>query len=151
MEILSSNTVGTNYEENWSVKFLIPFILLMGTITGCAFQYQVDDHESRLIALESQLDYHYDTVHDLLEIKIKELEDLKAIKDRKDILELQKQSESYRKAFLFLAEEMDKHVVAIESLFKNDEAAKEILETALELFEKMDERDRLIIEELEKK
>ena len=153
------------------MKFLIPFVLLMGMITGCAFQYQVDDHESRLIALETQaddyesrlisleseIDYHSDTVHHLhtriteLEAEIEELQNLKEIKDRKAILELQEQSESYQKAFLFLAEEMDKHVVAIEALFKNDEATKTILESALKLFERMDERDKLIIEELDKK
>ena len=128
----------------------------MGMITGCAFQYQVDDHESRISSIESKfiepgvLKAKLAKI-DELEKDLEELQNLKEIKDRKDILELQEQSESYRKAFLFLADEMDKHVVAIESLFKNDEAAKQILETALELFEKLDQRDKLIIEELDKK
>ena len=73
------------------------------------------------------------------------------LKLQEDVALLQEQSETYRAAFVFLAEEMDKHVEALEILANNDLATKRILESALKLFEEMNERDKLIIEELDKK
>ena len=101
------------------MKFLIPFVLLMGTLIGCATEVQY-------------------------------------LNLREDVIALQEQSETYRAAFLFLAEEMDKRDEAINGLASNDDAVKEILTIARDLIEALnerqkifDERQRLIMKELE--
>ena len=81
--------------------------------------------------------------------------DLQVANLEHDVAILQEQSETYRAAFLFLADEMDKRDEAINGLAGNDDAIKEILTIARDLIEAMnerqkifDDRQRLIMKEL---
>ena len=110
------------------MKFLIAFILLIGALIGCA--PQLNDLESRISSIESKF-----IEPGVLKAKLKKIDELEA------------ESEAYRKAFLFIAEEMDKQQEAIKGLYENDDAIKEILTIARDLIELLDHRQDLHEEE----
>ena len=112
------------------MKFLIPFVLLMGMITGCAFQYQVDDHESRLLALESQDEILDNRIEDLY---VKMFQGLMLAAQEIDELEMFNEEMTIKEA--------------IKVLNENDQASKELFEKIKNVLVLMSEWQDLHAEE----
>lgn len=121
------------------MKFLIPLILL-GTVIGCALQQDLDNLKIHVKSNSSAIILHEQDIRDLE--KTKAFEDLKLIEAKFVVL---------KDSILILAGEIDKHSETIEILAENDRKTKIILEASLRLFENLNKRDKLIIEELDKK
>ena len=69
MVILSGNSTRASRKENRSVKFLIPFVLLIGTLIGCGATIQEKEqlaaHQYAILILAERVDEHSEALNGL--------------------------------------------------------------------------------------
>ena len=151
------------------MKYLNLIIILIVSsilLSGCAFQYQVDDLQTRVIYLESQLDTsELDNLEKLLNTLVQEVTDLKGLEEVKDLSEIKSQLEAFhvllklhesdldelkdfservKTGLVMMAGEIDKHAEAIEGLAGNDDNIKTILEIAKDIIDAINERQKIL-------
>ena len=163
-------TLGNRLLTNMKYLNLIIILIISSVIlSGCAFQYQVDDLQARVIYLESQLSTFalkskLANLEKLSNELVQEVANLKELEEVKDLSEIKSQLEAFQivlklheddltelkdfkeratNGLVMIAEEIDKHVEAIESLASNDDSTKRILESSLALFIRIDERQKI--------